>query len=42
MVDGYVAGVLAARTNFDPRLLRQIVHEGREAVAGANPDAIWS
>src|ERR1700681_5008559 len=23
-VDGYVAGALAARTNFDPRLLRQI------------------
>ena len=30
-VDGYVAGALAARTNFDPRLLRQIVSEGRKA-----------
>jgi DNA-binding GntR family transcriptional regulator len=30
-VDGYVAGALAARMNFDPRLLRQIVGEGRKA-----------
>src|ERR1700732_2942099 len=29
--DGYVAGVLAAQTNFNPRLLRQLVREGREA-----------
>jgi DNA-binding GntR family transcriptional regulator len=30
-IDGYVAGVLAARENFDPSVLIQIVQEGREA-----------